>query len=222
MQREGYQVSTASDGEEALRLAEREQPDLIILDLMLPRVDGFEVCRRLRAYTNTPIIILSAKGDEVDKVTGFRLGVDDYLTKPFSPTELVLRVKAVLRRTRAKDEGQALRIVYPGLEMDLRTREVKVRGQPVSLTAREFDLLWLMASHPFQVFSREQLFTRIWGEEYLRDENTVTVMIRRLRSKIEQDPDSPAIIVTVWGVGYKFQPPPHVTSNTPQADGAFL
>lgn len=209
MQREGYQVSTATNGEEALRLAEREQPDLIILDLMLPRVDGFEVCRRLRAYTNTPIIILSAKGDEVDKVTGFRLGVDDYLTKPFSPMELVLRVKAVLRRTRAKDEGQALRIVYPGLEMDLRTREVKVRGQPVSLTAREFDLLWLMASHPFQVFSREQLFTRIWGEEYLQDENTVTVMIRRLRSKIEQDPDNPAIIVTVWGVGYKFLPPPH-------------
>lgn len=205
--REKYTVYTAFDGQEAVEKALRLVPDLIVLDLMLPDIDGFEVCKRVKGKLDIPIIILSAKDDEVDKIVGFKMGVDDYQTKPFSPAELALRIRAVLRRSKVKGEVQSevdlLR--YKNIEINLKTRIIRVYDRRVNLTAKEFDLLWLLASYPNQVFTRMQLLEKIWDSSYFGDENTVTVHIRRLREKIEKDPADPEFIKTIWGVGYKFE-----------------
>jgi len=207
--REGFSIITATDGEDALEKFQRHRPDLIVLDLMLPKLDGFEVCRVIRERSSTPIIILSVRGDEIDKLVGFRLGVDDYMVKPFSPSELAMRVQAVLRRasramgrSRERDE-----LRYAGLVVDRGKRSVTIEGRPVELTAKEFDLLWLLASHPDYVFTREQLLDHIWQSDYEGDLNNVTVLVSRLREKLGEDPSNPLYVRTVWGVGYKFQPP---------------
>lgn len=204
LEREGYGVDTAMDGASALRKARDGSHDLIVLDLMLPKIDGLEVCRRLRADSHVPIIMLTAKGEETDKLVGLNLGADDYLTKPFSPSELVARVKAVLRRTayNPATEGDTMR--FPGLTINPKTRKVTSRDQEVELTAKEFELLHFLAQHPGQVFSRDQLLNDVWDYVYAGDTSTVTVHIRRLREKIEADPARPRYVVTVWGVGYKF------------------
>lgn len=207
LRREGYEIYTAVDGEQAVETAERIKPDLIVLDLMLPKLNGFDVCRKIKSQRDVPIIVLSARSDEVDKIMGFTLGVDDYQTKPFSPAELVLRVKAVLRRNKTGAEANQAKdiISFLSLEVNRKSREVKIHGAVVDLTAKEFDLLWLMASHPNQVFSRSQLLEQIWDVSFFGDENTVTVHVRRLREKVEKDPGQPEFIKTVWGVGYKFE-----------------
>ena len=204
LQSDGYDVDVAFDGEEALEHARAFFPDLVVLDLMLPKLDGLEVCRLLRAQGPVPIIMLTAKGDETDRLVGLNLGADDYVAKPFSPRELVARVKAVLRRSGSVTglEEDSLRI--DGLYINPKTRQVGVNGVDVDLTAKEFDLLRFLATHPRQVFSREQLLNDVWDYLYAGDTSTVTVHIRRLREKIEADPTRPRYILTVWGVGYKF------------------
>ncbi|MEL1134567.1 response regulator transcription factor [Desulfitobacterium sp. THU1] len=207
-QKEGYNFCYAADGEKALQMFTQENPDLIILDVMLPEVDGFEVCRRIRKVSAVPIILLSAKGDIVDKSVGFNMGADDYMTKPFSPIELALRMKAMFRRafrTLAESSPEDKdRIVFKDLEINNKTFEVIVRGKKVDLTSKEFELLSFMANHPGQVFTRQQLFDNLWGERYLGDSGTITVFIRKVREKIELDPGRPEYVLTVWGVGYKF------------------
>ena len=204
LQSDGYDVDVAFDGEEALEHARAFYPDLVVLDLMLPKLDGLEVCRLLRSQGSVPIIMLTAKGDEMDRLVGLNLGADDYIAKPFSPRELVARVKAVLRRSASIPgiDEDSLRI--DGLYINPRTRQVSVGGLDVDLTAKEFDLLRFLAMHPRQVFSREQLLNDVWDYLYAGDTSTVTVHIRRLREKIEADPTRPRYILTVWGVGYKF------------------
>ncbi len=202
-----YQVEIARDGTEALSKAEAGKPDLVLLDLMLPGIDGLEVCRRLRAQSNVPIIMLTAKGDETDTIIGLGVGADDYVAKPFSPRELVARAKAVLRRAGAPPpvaEGDALRFGRLTIRPD--RRGVEVDGAAVELTAREFDLLLFLASHPGQVFSRDQLLDKVWDWAYASDGGTVTVHVRRLRQKIEAEPERPRHVKTVWGAGYKFEP----------------
>ena len=205
LERDGYDVDIASDGEEALALGKSGSPDLVVLDLMLPKIDGLEVFRLLRAQDSVPIIMLTAKGEETDKLVGLSLGADDYITKPFSPRELVARVKTVLRRSAMSRtyEGDALR--FQDFHISPKTRQVRVRGVDVELTAKEFDLLLYLAQHPRQVFSREQILNDVWDYIYVGDASTVTVHIRRLREKIEADPAKPRYILTVWGIGYKFQ-----------------
>jgi DNA-binding response OmpR family regulator len=206
LEREGFGVLTAGDGQAALAAARREKPDLIVLDIMLPKVDGFEVCRQLRSETVAPIIMLSAKGQEVDKILGLGLGADDYITKPFSPGELVARVKAHLRRSTLLSKGQDENIITCGeLTIDINGYKVIRRGQEVALPTREFELLRFLALHPNQVFTREQLFEKVWGYNYVGDDSTVTVHIRRIREKLEDDPKNPGYLKTVWGVGYKFE-----------------
>lgn len=206
--REGYQVTVASDGHKALELARNEGPDLIVLDLMLPKIDGLEVCRQLRSESSVPIIMLTAKGEESDKILGLGLGADDYLTKPFSPGELAARVKAVLRRTQSSATqalaGDVLKL--GALRVNPRSRSVERDGQGVHLTAKEFDLLYFLARNAGQVFSREQLLDNVWDYEWYGDASTVTVHIRRLREKVEPTPMRPRYIKTVWGLGYKFEP----------------
>lgn len=205
--REGFQTATASDGQAALTSFPAFKPDLIILDLMLPRVDGLEVFRRLRAVSAVPVIMLTAKGEETDRIVGLELGADDYVIKPFSPRELVARVKAVLRRaaTGSPLETGERTLIRGGLRIDPRARTVRVADRAVELTTKEFDLLWFLASHPGQVFTRTQLLDNVWGYEYYGDSSTVTVHIRRLREKLETDPANPRYLSTVWGVGYKFE-----------------
>jgi len=205
LEKEAFQVVTAVDGESALNIVKQEQPSLVVLDLMLPKLNGYDVCRALTDQYSIPIIILSAKGDELDRIVGFRLGVDDYMTKPFSPTELVLRVQAVIRRVQGSRKSQENQVLVCGeLTIDHGTRTVSVEGKPVSLTSTEFELLWLLAGSPQQVFTRMQLLNKIWQSDYQGDENTVTVHVRRLREKIEPNPAEPRYIRTVWGIGYKF------------------
>jgi DNA-binding response OmpR family regulator len=208
LERDGYSVDAVTDGIEALAVAERRLPDLVVLDIMLPGIDGLEVCRRLRALAPIPVIMLSARGDEEDRVVGLELGADDYLAKPFSPRELMARVHAVLRRATAPLPGGESHgtLESDGLVIDLGAREVHVRGELVALTAKEFELLAFLARRPRQVFRREELLEHVWGYTY-GDASTVTVHIRRLREKIEEDPSSPARIATVWGVGYRFDQP---------------
>jgi DNA-binding response OmpR family regulator len=205
LRRDGHAVVAAADGEEALDLYRRTRPDLVVLDLMLPKVSGLEVCRRIQAARRVPLIMLTARGEEEDRIVGLGLGADDYVVKPFSPRELAARVAAVLRRTgeaaQAAD-GNALDFGY--LRIDPATREVSVRGEPVTLTAREFDLLHYMASHPRRVFSRDQLMEAVWGYTFSTDTSTVTVHVRRLREKLEPDPTRPRYLQTVWGIGYRF------------------
>ncbi|MBY6274682.1 response regulator transcription factor [Symbiobacterium thermophilum] len=201
---EGFAVIKASDGQEALDLALSQRPDLVILDVMMPKVDGFAVCGRIRAASAVPILLLTARGDSVDKVVGFRLGADDYVTKPFDLNELVLRVHAILRRMPTLPESRTLRFGH--LEINKSTRTVQVGDRSPELTPREFDLLWLMASHPGHPFTRESLLARVWHGDAPTDQSTVTVCIRRLREKIEDNPAQPRWIKTVWGIGYKFDP----------------
>jgi DNA-binding response OmpR family regulator len=207
LRRAGYRVVVARDGQAALEAMDKQPPDLVVLDLMLPKVDGLEITRRLRAEGDTPIIMLTARREERDRILGLEMGADDYVVKPFSPQELVSRVKAVLRRTRGPTPSSAEQpLVFDDLRIDPKTRLVEVSGEEKSLTAREFDLLWVLARHPRQVFNRDQLLDLVWGLTEYVDPSTVTVHVRRLREKIEPDPSNPRHIQTVWGVGYKFEP----------------
>ncbi len=206
--REGYDVVTAADGEAALNVAREWTPHLIVLDLMLPKVDGLEVCRSVRKSSKVPIVMLTARGEEVDRILGLEIGADDYVVKPFSPRELVARVKAVLRRSEAganEDDAPGDSVAFEGLTVNPRKRTVEANGKPVALTAKEFDLLHHLLLHPGAVFTREQLMTEVWEYAYAGDSSTVTVHMRRLREKIEQDPAKPKWLKTVWGVGYKFE-----------------
>jgi two-component system response regulator ResD len=207
LERAGYRTRVAYDGVEALELVAKQRPDLVVLDLMLPGVDGLEVMRRLREQDRERIalILLTAKGEESDRIIGLRLGADDYVVKPFSPAELVARVDAVLRRVDTSP-AQAAPIELSDMTIDAAARRVFVRGEEVQLTQREFDVLLFLARHPGQAFSRNQLMDAIWQYSFYTDTSTVTVHIRRLRSKIESDPAQPRHIETVWGVGYRFAP----------------
>ncbi len=204
LEREGFEVIEAVNGPAALEAIETELPDLAVLDLMLPGMDGLSLASRLRERSQLPIVMLTAKGETADRIQGLETGADDYIVKPFSPREVVLRVKAVLRR-REPDLGEAAEALeIQGLLLDPPSRGVEVGGRPVSLTAKEFDLLHFLMRHPNQVFSRDQLLDQVWGYDFFGDASTVTVHIRRLREKVEVDPSSPRRLVTVWGVGYKF------------------
>ncbi|HBC91392.1 MAG TPA: DNA-binding response regulator [Pelotomaculum sp.] len=206
LSKEGFEVVLAASGEEALQKARRQPPELVVLDIMMPGMDGFETFQKLKAqYRDMPVIILSARSDEVDKVVGFRMGVDDYQTKPFSPTELALRIKAVLRRLGepAKQQRQVLK--YDGLILDYSKRIVTQNNLKIELTPKEFEVLWLMASNPNKVFTKANLLDKVWDSAFYGDDNTVTVHIRRLREKLEKDPSNPCYIKTVWGIGYKFE-----------------
>ena len=209
LEKEGYSVLTAVDGEEGLGIARDATPDLIILDIMLPKLDGFEVCRILRRETNIPILMLTAKGEEVDRVVGLELGADDYVTKPFSMRELLARVRAMLRRSRMASEtassssGELLKA--GDIEVDLVSHTVRLRGAPLELKHREFELLALMVANKGRAFTRDQILERLWGHDYIGDTRTVDVHVRWLREKIETDPGSPKRIVTIRGVGYRFE-----------------
>ncbi len=207
LRRDGHDVVLAADGEEALRLQRERHPDLVVLDLMLPRIGGLEVCRRMQAERRVPVIMLTARGDEADRIIGLGIGADDYVVKPFSPRELAARVGAVLRRVgETASRSTDTRVIETStLRIDPTAREVCVRGEPVSLTAREFDLLYYIASHPGRVFTRDQLMDAVWGYDFVADTSTVTVHIRRLREKIEDDPAQPRSLLTIWGVGYRFE-----------------
>lgn len=208
LKRAGYSVQLAPDGRQAMQLFQRQMPDLVILDLMLPEVDGLSLTRWLRDRSNVPIIMVTARREEIDRITGLELGADDYVVKPFSPQELVSRVRAVLRRLKREqpDDEQERLIAFDGLTINPGSRVVTVGDMPVELTAKEFDMLYLLAQHPRQVFTREQLLERVWGGALYIDPGTVTVHIRRLREKVENDPSHPTRLLTVWGVGYKFEP----------------
>jgi DNA-binding response OmpR family regulator len=208
LERELYKVDAAVNGEEALTLFDQNKYNLIILDLMMPKIDGIEVCRRLRNKTNVPILMLTAKDHEIDKILGLSIGADDYITKPFSINEVVARVKALMRRFLILgSDGNSYEktlIKFKGITIDLKKYTVIIAGEEVSLTAKEFELLKFFASHPEQVFTKTQLFRNVWASEYVEDDNTVMVHIRKLRKKIEDDPSDPKLIQTVWGIGYKF------------------
>jgi DNA-binding response OmpR family regulator len=207
LRREGYVVTCLDDGRAALELALAAPPDLAVLDIMLPGMTGLELCRRLRAEMDVPIIMLTALGEEADRVVGLELGADDYVTKPFSPRELTARVKAILRRCStgpASGAEDSAPLVAGDITIDPRTREAEARGVPLTLTALEFDLLAFLAQHPREVFTREQLLDCVWGFQ-VADSSTVTVHVRRLRQKLESDPARPTHLKTVWGVGYRFE-----------------
>ncbi|MGE5592033.1 MAG: response regulator [Bacillota bacterium] len=208
LQMDGYEVITAADGPQAVETARRTLPHLIILDLMLPGMDGFDVVRRIRAESSVPIIILSVRESDVDKIRGFQLQVDDYVTKPFSPLELLMRVKAVLRRSSQlpREEEGAQQLAFGSLTLDRTTRRVYRDGTPIPLTAAEFNVLWALATHPEQVLTREQLADQGWGHEEYAGPESVTVLISRIRNKLEEEPANPRLIQTVRGVGYRFQP----------------
>lgn len=205
LSREGYAVLSADNGEQALSLARDENPDLILLDIMLPYRSGLEVTSLLRRERGIPIILLTARSDEIDRIAGLEIGADDYVVKPFSPREVVARVKAVLRRSgNGTKDGAQQSLTVGDITIVPGERSVTVGGRQVILTAKEFDLLHFLASQPRQVFSRSQLLDNVWGTEFIADEGTVTVHVRRLREKIESDPSHPSRVLTVWGVGYKF------------------
>jgi DNA-binding response OmpR family regulator len=217
LQRQGYEVALAADGLKALEVARQVQPDLVVLDVMLPNLDGYEVCRILRQETSAPILMLTARADEVDKVVGLEVGADDYLTKPFSMRELIARVKALLRRVRLVREEMAAesngiapdvpseRFIFPDLVIDLSRREVSYRGEVFHLKPKEFDLLVFLARNRGMVLSRDLILERVWGWDYDGGSRTVDVHVRWLREKIEADPANPARIVTVRGIGYRFE-----------------
>ena len=204
----GFEVEVANDGQTGLDKALSEDYDLIILDLMLPEVDGFEICRQVRAEKNTPIIMVSAKKDDIDKIRGLGLGADDYMTKPFSPSELVARVKAHMARYErlvgsAVEENKIIEI--RGIKIDITARRVWINGEEKSFTTKEFDLLTFLASHPNHVYTKDELFSEIWDMESIGDIATVTVHIKKIREKIEFDTSKPQYIETIWGVGYRFK-----------------
>jgi DNA-binding response OmpR family regulator len=205
LRRDGYTTLEAGDGETARALLKDGAAELVVLDVMLPGMDGLHLCQWIRERSDVPVIMLTARGEEADRIVGLELGADDYVTKPFSPRELAARVRTVLRRASNRVEPQR-RVDLGRLTIDAGTRDVMVDGQHVRLTAKEFDMLWFLASHPRHVFSRDQLMDRVWGYEPAFDTGTVTVHIRRLREKIEVDPSAPVHLQTVWGVGYRFVP----------------
>jgi DNA-binding response OmpR family regulator len=205
LQRDGFDTLEAADGETAQKLIEGGAPELVVLDVMLPGTDGLALCRWIRSRGELPVIMLTARGEEADRIVGLELGADDYVTKPFSPRELAARVRTVLRRSTPASPAEE-RLVFDGLVLDARSRDVELDGRALQLTAKEFDLLFFLASNPRQVFSRDQLMERVWGYAAALDTGTVTVHIQRLRSKIEPDPRSPRHLETVWGVGYRFVP----------------
>ena len=206
LRRDGFATLEAESGEEAMRLLEREVPSLVVLDVMLPGTDGLEICRRIRATSDLPIVLLTARGDEADRIVGLELGADDYVTKPFSPRELAIRVRNLLRRAAPPDANGRELVRFGSVEVDGAAREVRRDGDPLKLTLKEFDLLWFLVSHPRRVFSRDQLMEEVWGYDFYTDTSTVTVHVRRLRAKLEPDPATPRFIETVWGVGYRFRP----------------
>jgi len=210
LEREGYTVRTAMDGEEGLETARREKPDAVILDVMLPKLDGFAVCRLLRRESTVPILMLTAKGEEVDRVVGLELGADDYLTKPFGMRELLARVRALLRRSQVAKEasltvGAGQSITSGDLEADLTKHAVSLRGAVLDMKPREFDLLVLLMSNKSRAFTRDQILERVWGHDWFGDARTVDVHVRWLREKIEADPSNPTRIITIRGVGYRFE-----------------
>jgi DNA-binding response OmpR family regulator len=206
LEEEGFRVETAADGESALDLAARSVPDVVVLDLMLPRIDGLEVLRRMRARRDVPVVLLTARGEEVDRIVGLEVGADDYVAKPFSPREVVARVRAVLRRTRRASDPLPATIVVDDLEIDRGRKVVRRGGIPVHVTRKEFELLDLLASHPGRTFRRSELLEDVWDSAWDGDSATVTVHVRRLRRKVEVDPSTPRHLLTVWGVGYRWEP----------------
>lgn len=213
LEREGYRVLSAHDGAQGLETARRDRPDLVILDVMLPSMDGLEICRILRRESPVPILMLTARGEEIDRVVGLELGADDYLTKPFSLRELMARVRGMLRRSRAGSDADALDslpaqqhwIKVGDLEIDLLRHEATLKGKPLSLKPREFDLLSLLASHRGRAFTREQILERVWGHDFYGETRTVDVHIRWIREKIQSYPDCPQRIITIRGVGYRLE-----------------
>jgi DNA-binding response OmpR family regulator len=204
LEREGYQVITASDGDVGLTLARSDRPDLVILDLMLPAIDGFEVCRLLRREMTVPILMLTAKADEVDKVVGLELGADDYVTKPFSMRELLARVRALLRRAETAPAVEMELLAVRGLQVDLRRREASRQGRPLTLKPKEYELLLFLLRNRGRAFTREQLLDQIWGYDFVGDTRTVDVHVRWLRQKIEDEPAKPTRLITIRGMGYRF------------------
>ena len=200
--REGHRTIEAADGDSARGAIESAGPDLVVLDLMLPGTDGLELCRWIRARSELPVIMLTARGEEADRIVGLELGADDYVTKPFSPRELAARVRSVLRRS-TPASPRAERLTFGDVELERATREARKGGMDVRLTAKEFDLLWFLASHPRRVFSRDQLMASVWGYTAALDTGTVTVHVRRLREKVEANPSKPRYLETIWGVGYR-------------------
>jgi DNA-binding response OmpR family regulator len=205
LEREGFRTLEAADGNRAKEILESDPPSIVLLDVMLPGTDGLELCRWIRSRSKLPVIMLTARGEESDRIVGLELGADDYVTKPFSPRELAARVRTVLRRAEPSTPAEE-RLEYDGLVLDAWTREVVRNGETVSLTAKEFDLLWFLASHPRRVFSRDDLMRRVWGYSAALDTGTLTVHVRRLREKLERDPSRPELLETVWGIGYRFAP----------------
>ena len=205
LEKEGFRVEVAFDGEEALNAMSGKEPDLVILDLMLPKIDGYEVCRSIRRSSDVPIIMLTARDEDIDKILGLELGADDYMTKPFNTRELLARIRAILRRTVQQAAAARSFIKVGDLQIDVIKHKVTVKGREVALTSREYNLLSLLASNPGKVYSREELLEEIWGDDYSGDVRTVDVHIRHLREKIEEFPAEPNIILTVWGAGYKFR-----------------
>ena len=207
LEQDGMEVTCAYDGEEALTFAREQQFDIILLDIMLPKLSGFEVCQQIREFSNVPIIMLTAKGDDMDKILGLEYGADDYITKPFNILEVKARIKAIIRRT-AKQEKKADtagRIQAGDMTIERDNRRVYIEGREINLTAKEFDVLELLATHPNQVYSREKLLTMVWGADYPGDARTVDVHIRRLREKVETNSSEPKYVHTKWGVGYYFR-----------------
>ncbi|MTI81642.1 MAG: response regulator transcription factor [Firmicutes bacterium] len=204
LKKEGYDVVAAADGKEAIELYNREKMDMVILDVMMPEMDGIQVCQEIRKKSQVPIIMLTARNDEIDRVLGLEMGADDYIGKPFSPREFTARVKAVLRRSGQADKAEQTTINYPGITINMVTREVSILEQEIYLTPKEFELLVLMAKQPGRAFTREQLLENVWGIDYYGDLRTVDTHIKRLREKLKI-PNAPSYINTVWGVGYKFE-----------------
>lgn len=206
LDREGFKVTEAADGEQALSLLSNNTFDLVILDIMMPKIDGLSVCKEIRKSYDIPVIMLTAKGEEIDRVLGFELGADDYVVKPFSPRELVARVKALLRRTVSKPAPSTAGVMrFPGLEINQEAREVEVEGNRINLTPKEFELLTFLARNPGRVFTREQLLEHVWGYDFYGDLRTVDTHVKKLREKVSRFGQAAAYLVTVWGVGYKFE-----------------
>ena len=207
LMQDGLEVDCAYDGEEALELAKKNAYDLVLLDVMLPKLDGFEVCQQIREFSDVPIIMLTAKGEDMDKILGLEYGADDYITKPFNILEVKARIKAIMRRTGKKEEkiDDSNILIKHDMKIDRESRRVFIEGKEINLTAKEFDLLEILATNPDKVYSREQLLNLVWKYEYAGDARTVDVHIRRLREKIEKVPSNPKYVFTKWGVGYYFK-----------------
>ena len=205
LEQDGMEVDCAYDGEEALEMAHNKQSDIILLDIMLPKLDGFQVCQQIREFSNVPIVMLTAKGDDMDKILGLEYGADDYITKPFNILEVKARIKAIMRRTSRKEMEKNPNVIVDGdVRLDCESRRLFIQGREIKLTAKEFDLMELMVKTPEKVYSRERLLNLVWGYEYPGDFRTVDVHVRRLREKVEANPSEPKYVHTKWGVGYYY------------------